>query len=69
MDSSDEVMSGVSDFNFRSRPNFGECNVAAIDFNGRLILNVCENFKSKQIIPDRIDICSTPGSTLKKRVR
>ena len=57
----DEVMSGLADFNFRSWPDFSECNVAAIDFNGTLILNICENFRDKQIIPDLIDICSTVG--------
>ena len=54
-------MSGLVDFNFRSWPDFSECNVAAIDFNGRLILIICENFQDKQIIPDLIDICSAAG--------
>ena len=54
-------MSGLADFNFRSCSDFSECNVAAIDFGGTLILNICENFQDKQIIPDPIDICSTVG--------
>ena len=61
VDLPDEVMSGLADFNFRSWPDFGECNVAAIDFGGTLILNICENFQDKQIIPDLIDICSAAG--------
>ena len=61
IDLPDEVMSGLADFNFRSWPDFSECNVAAIDFDGTLILNICENFQDKQIIPDLIDICSTGG--------
>jgi hypothetical protein len=61
IDLPDEVMSGLADFNFRSWPDFSECNVAAIDFGGTLILNICENFQDKQIIPDLIDICSTVG--------
>ena len=61
IDLPDEVMSGLADFNFRSWPDFGECNVAAIDFGGTLILNICENYRDKQIIPDLIDICSTVG--------
>ena len=61
IDLPDEVMSGLADFNFRSWPDFSECNVAAIDFDGTLILNICENFQDKQIIPDLIDICSTVG--------
>ena len=54
-------MSELDDFNFRSRPDFSECNVSAIDFGGTLILNICENFQDKQIIPDLIDICNTVG--------
>jgi hypothetical protein len=61
VDLPNEVMSGLVDFNFRSWPDFSECNVAAIDFNGTLILNICENFRDKQIIPDLIDICSAVG--------
>ena len=61
MDLPDEVMSGLADFNFRSWTDFGECNVAAIDFGGTLILNICENYQDKDIIPDLIDICNTVG--------
>ena len=61
VDLPDEVMSGLADFNFRSWPDFSECNVAAIDFGGTLILNICENYQDKQIIPDLIDICSKVG--------
>ena len=61
MDLPEEVMSGLADFNFRSWTDFGECNVAAVDFGGTLILNICENYQDKQIIPDLIDICSTVG--------
>ena len=61
IDFPDEVMAGLADFNFRSWPDFSECNVAAVDFGGTLILNVCENFRDKQIIPDLIDICDAVG--------
>ena len=61
MDLPDEVMAGLADFNFRSWTDFGECNVAAVDFCGTLILNVCENYRDKNIIPDLIDICSSVG--------
>ena len=54
-------MSGLADFNFRSWTDFGECNVAAVDFGGTLILNICENYQDKQIIPDLIKLCSTVG--------
>ena len=61
IDLPNEVMAGLADFNFRSWPDFGECNVAAVDFGGTLILNICENFRDKQIVPDLIEICSTAG--------
>ena len=61
MDLPDEVMSGLDDFYFRSWTDFGECNVAAVDFGGTLILNICENYEDKQIIPDFIDICKNVG--------
>ena len=61
IDLPDEVMSELDDFNFRCWPDFSECNVAAIDFGGTLILNICENYRDKHIIPDLIDICSRVG--------
>ena len=66
IDLPNEVMSGLADFNFRSWPDFSECNVAAIDFGGTMILNICENFQDKQIIPDLIDICGTVGIHLEE---
>ena len=66
MDLLDEVMSGLADFNFRSWTDFGECNVAAVDFGGTLILNICENYQDKNVVPDLIDICSTVGIHFEK---
>ena len=60
-DFGDEVMKGISDFTFRSWTDFGECNLAAVDFDGTLVLNICENFCNKEIIKDFIDICSEKG--------
>ena len=57
----DAVLDGLSDFYFRSWTDFGECNIAAIDFNGTLILNICENYQDKGIIPDFIDTCNSVG--------
>ena len=62
----DEVMSGLDDFYFRSWTDFGECNVAAVDFGGTLILNICENYQDKGIIPDLIDICNNVGIHFEK---
>ena len=61
LDFPEKVMAGLADFNFRSWTDFGECNVAALDFGGTLVLNICENYQDKKIIPDLIDICSKVG--------
>ena len=61
MDLGEEVMKGICDFSFRSWTDFGECNLAAVDFGGTLILNVCENFYNKNVIKDFIDICDEKG--------
>ena len=61
MDLSEEVMRGISDFYFRSWTDFGECNLAAVDFGGTLVLNICENFYDKKVIKDFIDICNEVG--------
>ena len=55
------VADGIEDFNFRSWTDFGECNIAAVDFNGTLILNICENYKDKNIIPTFIRLCKEHG--------
>ena len=44
-------------FSFRYWTDFGECNLAAVDFRGTLVLNICENFYNKEIIKDFIDSC------------
>ena len=61
MDLGEEIMSGISDFSFRSWTDFGECNLAAVDFGGTLVLTICENFYNKEIIKDFIDICNEHG--------
>ena len=66
IDLPDEVMSRLADFNFRSWPDFGECNVAAVDFGGTLIMNICENYQDKGIVPDLIDICKNVGINFEK---
>ena len=61
MDLGEEVMKGIRDFTFRSWTDFGECNLAAIDFDGTLVLNICENFYNKKVIQDFIDLCDEVG--------
>ena len=61
MDLGEEVMKGINDFSFRSWTDFGECNLAAADFGGTLVLNICENFYNKGIIKDFVDVCNEKG--------
>ena len=61
IDFPDEIMSRIRSFEVRSWTDFGECNIAALDFGGELILNICENYQDKQIVPEFIDICSSAG--------
>ena len=61
MNLDEKVMKGINDFSFRSWTDFGECNLAAIDFGGTLVLNICENFYNKSVIKDFIDICNELG--------
>ena len=61
MDLGEEVMRGISDFTFRSWTDFGECNLAAVDFGGTLVLNICEDFYNKGLVKDFIDICNEKG--------
>lgn len=61
-----EVMDEIDDFYFRSWTDFGECNIAGVDFGGMLVLNICENYKDKQIIPDFIEICNNVGIHFEK---
>ena len=61
VDLAEEVMKGICDFSFRSWPDFGECNLAAVDFGGTLVLNICENYYNKNIVKDFIDICNEVG--------
>ena len=61
-----QVMDGIQDFQFRSWTDFGECNIAAVDVGGTLVLNVCENYQNKNIIPDFIEICKENGINLEE---
>lgn len=57
----EKVMENIDDFHFRSWHDFGESNIAAVDFGGTLVLNICENYVNKQIIPDFIELCKNVG--------
>lgn len=61
MNLSQNVIDGIADVNFRSWTDFGECNIAAVDFNGTLIMNICENYRNKNIISTFIDMCKEEG--------
>lgn len=54
---SEKVKSHLIDFNFRSWPDIGDCVIAAVDLNGTLIIDICENYYDKGIIDSFINIC------------
>lgn len=62
----DGVKQKIADFNFRSWTDFGECNIAAVDFDGTLILNICENYEDENVMKNSFvikgNICQTKNS-------
>lgn len=58
---SEKVKSHLIDFNFRSWPDIGDCVIAAVDLNGTLIIDICENYYDKDIIDSFINICKDNG--------
>lgn len=58
---SQELCNKIEKFGFRSWPDFGHCCVAAIDFNGTLFLDFCENFVDKELINEFIKLCADCG--------
>ena len=57
----EEVKSRLLDFNFRSWPDIGDCVIAAVDLNGTLIIDVCENYADKDVVESFIRICKDAG--------
>ena len=53
----DVVMEGLCDFHFRSWTFIRDYE----RYHFTLILNICENYQDKEIIPDFIDICNAVG--------
>lgn len=63
---SDEVKSRLKDFNFRSWPDIGDCVLAAVDLNGTLIIDVCENYYDKGVVDSFIRICREIGINIEE---
>ena len=57
---------GIADVNMSSWTEFGECNIAALHFNGTVILNICENYKNKNVIPTFIRMCKENGMDIEE---
>lgn len=55
----------IEKFGFRTWPDIGHCCVAAVDFNGTLFLDFCENYKDKKVISAFIGICDEYGLKVK----
>lgn len=60
-----ELSEKIENFGFRTWPDIGHCCVAAVDFNGTLYLDFCENYKDKEVIPAFIKICDEFGLKVK----
>lgn len=58
---SEDVISHLTDFTFRSWPDIGDCVIAAADLSGTLILDVCENYADKDVVESFIRICKDAG--------
>ncbi len=56
-----EVMSQLDNLDFRLWHDFGQCVLAAVDFNGRFNLNVAENFAEKGVVEDFIKLSAKLG--------
>lgn len=53
----ESVEAHVEDMQFRSWTDIGECNIAALDFKGNLIMNICENYEDKGVISTFRELC------------
>ena len=62
---SEELSAKIERFGFRTWPDIGHCCVAAVDFNGTLYLDFCENYVDKEVVPAFIKICSQFGLEVK----
>jgi len=62
---SEKVKSHLVDFNFRSWPDIGDCVIAAVDLNGTLVIDICENYYDKGIINSFINICKDNDINIK----
>ena len=58
---SEDVISHLTDFTFRSWPDIGDCVIAAADLSGTLILDMCENYADKDVVESFIRICKDAG--------
>lgn len=61
IDLPDEVMEKIENIDFKVWHDFGECIIAAVDFNGMFNLNISENFVEKGIVEDFIEISRSYG--------
>lgn len=56
-----EVGDRIEDLDFKVWHDFGECILAAVDFNGHFNINACENFVEKGVVEDFIKLSEEVG--------
>ena len=57
----EEVVAQVEDLRFRCWTDFGNCTIAAIDYDGSFNIDLCENYIDKGIVEDFINISKEIG--------
>lgn len=61
IDLPEKVMDRVENIDFKVWHDFGECILAAVDYNGSFNMNICINFVEKGVIEDFIKLCDGVG--------
>lgn len=56
-----EVMENIECFDFKLWHDFGHCVLSPVDFNGKFILHICENFVEKGVVEDFIELSRKLG--------
>ena len=63
---SEEVKSHLNDLNFRTWTDTSDCVIAAVDLNGTLIIDVCDNYVDKGVVDSFVRICNEFGMAIKE---
>ena len=65
---SEETAGHLLDFQFRSWADFGQANLAVIDLNGTMHINICEEYKDQRVIDAFAENCRSVGIAVQEPV-